>query len=68
MINESDSSQADDWIPITEAGMMLKTRYLKTRDLASQGKLGEVKRTDNNRYFVRRSAIMSYLEKTPSSA
>ena len=60
--NPSDSSgfPPGDWIPITEAGMILKTRYLKTRDLAAQGFLGKVHRTPNNRYFVLRTEVEKY--------
>lgn len=55
--------EADDWIPLSEAGFILKVRYLKVRDLASTGRLGPVKRNEAGRYFVRRSAVMAYERK-----
>ena len=59
----NDDVEADDWIPLSEAGFILRVRYLKVRDLASTGQLGPVKRNEAGRYFVRRSAVMAYERK-----
>lgn len=58
-----DEVEADDWIPLSEAGFILNVRYLRVRDLASTGRLGPVKRNETGRYFVRRSAVMAYERK-----
>lgn len=47
---------------LTQAGIMLKMRYLRVRDLASQGLLGEVKRTETGRYYVKESAVKTYMK------
>lgn len=62
-LNEVEERPGEGWISITKAGMMLGVRYLKARDLASTGKLGEVKRTPSNRYFVEEEKVLEYREK-----
>lgn len=47
---------------LTQAGIMLKMRYLRVRDLASQGLLGDVKRTETGRYYVKESAVKAYMK------
>lgn len=47
---------------LTQAGIMLKMRYLRVRDLASQGLLGEVQRTETGRYYVKESAVKAYMK------
>lgn len=47
----------DDLIGITEAATILKLRYQRARDEATQGRLGEVKREENGRMFVSRAAV-----------
>lgn len=54
--------EGGEWISITQAAMILKQRYLKTRDLVSQGDLGEVRQTQSGRYYVRRSEVTKYAE------
>lgn len=54
----------DEWVSITEAGIILGVRYLKARDLMTTGQLGEIHQTDSNRYFVRRLAVLEYQKST----
>ena len=50
-----------DWISVVRAAQLLKVRYLKARDLVSQGELGEVHITSSNRHYVRLQEVEKYL-------
>jgi hypothetical protein len=53
----------EGWISITQAGILLGVRYLKARDLMTQGFLGEVHSTDTGRYYVHRDDVLKYKER-----
>lgn len=55
-----EAKKDDGWVSITRAAVMLKIRYLKCRDLMTQGLLGDVRET-RGRYYVKREAVEKYL-------
>ena len=62
-----NEKQEDEWISITQAGIVLGVRYLKARDLMTTGQLGEIRQTSSNRYFVRRAEVLRYKETMSST-
>lgn len=54
------------WISLTRAGIILGVRYLKVRDLMTQGHLGEIRETSTGRYYLNREEVERYRDSVSS--